>query len=64
MLKIFLESDVKKQLSREFRCTRQFVYRALGGNVETPLALRIRERAMEMGGIKQRRRLVKADATS
>ncbi|MDR1601772.1 MAG: hypothetical protein LBS42_05020 [Tannerella sp.] len=58
MQKIFLEPAVKKQLAREFKCSIQFVYRALGGDKETPLALRVRERAMALGGLKQRRKLV------
>jgi hypothetical protein len=58
MTRIFLEPIFKKQLAMEFKCSVQFVYRALGGDKETPLALRVRERAIELGGVKLRKRLV------
>jgi hypothetical protein len=58
MQKIFLEPGVKRQIADEKKCTVQFVYRALRGEADTPLAYGIRERAMELGGLKQRRRIV------
>jgi hypothetical protein len=58
MLKIFLDASMKKVIADELGCSIQFVYRALKGDKETPLALCVRDRAIELGGVKQRRRLV------
>jgi hypothetical protein len=61
MLRIFLETREKEVIAREFGCSMQHVYRALRGDRETPAAMRVRERALELGGVKQRRRLATND---
>jgi hypothetical protein len=55
MQKIFLIPALKRQLAIKFGCTVQFVYRALNGKVDTFLAAQVRDEAIKMGGVKERR---------
>jgi hypothetical protein len=55
MVRIFLESELKKRIAKETGRSLQLVYRALNGETETQIAYLIRARALELGGTKLRR---------
>ena len=52
MQKIYLEPKEKRNLARIFSCSLKWIHVALNGESESDSALRIRQKALQMGGVK------------
>jgi hypothetical protein len=58
MVKIWIETREKYRIAEYLNCSVQYVNKALRGDGESELSLRIRKEALRRGGVKAKRRVV------
>lgn len=48
--KILIDTEISRELEREFGCSRTWISLAINGHRDTDLVRRIRKRALDLGG--------------
>lgn len=48
--KILVDSEILRELEREFKCSRVWINLSINGHRDTDLSKRIRKRALDLGG--------------